>query len=247
MTPTEFETTDHKSNESLGSDLLEKKNQLFPTTKWNVVHELQKDPESEKALDSLCNDYWKPVYAVLRRTFTHEEAQDVAQEFFLKRILGLKPFLMANPEKGKLRGLILRVLKWHTDTYLRNHAYSDIHGARTEHVPIDSLDVPMEDQLVMNDPGRYHETDLDWAKEAHRAVMALLKDEYVSGGKESIYEVLAWRVEDSSRVKYEEDAGRLGVPVEGARVLVYRMRERYRTLAKQFAKALLGESGAEMV
>lgn len=66
--------------------MLANKNPSFPTTRWtrvvdagNTLH-----PRSRKALEELLQLYWYPIYAFLRRTgFSHPEAEDLTQDFFL--------------------------------------------------------------------------------------------------------------------------------------------------------------------
>src|SRR6266851_5272250 len=57
----------------------------FPTTRWTLVIAAG-DPrrkEARSALVSLCENYWYPLYAYLRRHgYPADQAQDLTQEFF---------------------------------------------------------------------------------------------------------------------------------------------------------------------
>ena len=57
----------------------------FPTTRWTLVVAAG-DPrrkEARPALVSLCENYWYPLYAYVRRQgHTSHDAQDLTQEFF---------------------------------------------------------------------------------------------------------------------------------------------------------------------
>src|SRR5689334_23137519 len=59
----------------------------FPTTRWTTVVAAG-DPqrkEARSALVSLCETYWYPLYAYLRRRgYPPDEAQDLTQEFFIR-------------------------------------------------------------------------------------------------------------------------------------------------------------------
>src|SRR6186997_3375286 len=60
-----------------------------PTTRWSLVlaatdaaHDARK---SKQAFDELCRTYWQPVYRfIVRRGYSPADAEDLAQEFFLR-------------------------------------------------------------------------------------------------------------------------------------------------------------------
>jgi RNA polymerase sigma-70 factor (ECF subfamily) len=63
----------------------------FPTTRWTLVIAAA-DPqrkEARSALVSLCEGYWYPLYAyVRRRGYPVDHAQDLTQEFFIRVLKG---------------------------------------------------------------------------------------------------------------------------------------------------------------
>src|SRR6202795_1746106 len=81
----------------------------FPTTRWTLVIAAG-DPhrkEARSALVSLCENYWYPLYAYLRRRgYPAEQAQDRTQEFVIQVLEG-RYLARADPEKGRLRSLLL--------------------------------------------------------------------------------------------------------------------------------------------
>src|ERR1051325_4443425 len=59
----------------------------FATTHWSAVLAAGRldSPEAHAALAGLCQAYWYPLYAfVRRRGFDADEAQDLTQEFFAR-------------------------------------------------------------------------------------------------------------------------------------------------------------------
>ena len=86
----------------------------FPTTRWTLVIAAA-DPqrkEARSALVSLCEGYWYPLYAyVRRRGYPADQAQDLTQEFFV-RVLEGRYLDRADPEKGRFRAFILTSLKF---------------------------------------------------------------------------------------------------------------------------------------
>src|SRR6202167_6781005 len=86
----------------------------FPTTRWSLVVAAG-DPhrkEARSALVSLCENYWYPLYAYLRRRgHSADQAQDLTQEFFI-RVLEGRYLDRADPEKGRFRSFIMTSLKF---------------------------------------------------------------------------------------------------------------------------------------
>src|SRR5690349_9303705 len=57
---------------------------VFPNTRWSVVLAArQASPEAAAALETICQAYWQPLYAYVRRSGkSPHDAQDLTQEFF---------------------------------------------------------------------------------------------------------------------------------------------------------------------
>jgi DNA-directed RNA polymerase specialized sigma24 family protein len=86
----------------------------FPATRWTLVVAAG-DPhrkEARSALVSLCENYWYPLYAYLRRRgFPADQAQDLTQEFFV-RVLEGRYLDRAEQGKGRFRSFLLASLKF---------------------------------------------------------------------------------------------------------------------------------------
>src|SRR6516164_7312189 len=86
----------------------------FPATRWTLVVAAG-DPTGRKtrsALASLCENYWYPLYAYLRRRgYAADQAHDLTQEFFV-RVLEGRYLDRADPEKGRFRSFLLTSLKF---------------------------------------------------------------------------------------------------------------------------------------
>src|SRR5688572_19516130 len=85
----------------------------FEQTLWSEVLAAGKmdGPESARALERLCQVYWYPIYAYLRRRgFERPQAKDLTQGFF--HYLVKKNLVQAaDPEKGRFRSFLLGSLK----------------------------------------------------------------------------------------------------------------------------------------
>jgi DNA-directed RNA polymerase specialized sigma24 family protein len=107
----------------------------FPTTRWTLVVAAG-DPhrkEARSALVSLCENYWYPLYAYLRRRgYPADQAQDLTQEFFMRVLEGRyqrEPAHDETPERIFERRWALSVLDRAVEK-LRNEF---VHRGRPEH------------------------------------------------------------------------------------------------------------------
>ena len=95
--------------------------QGFASTRWSLVLAAGRGdaPEADAALASLCQIYWYPLYAYVRRSgHPADEARDLTQEFFA-RLLEKHYLGAADSERGRFRSFLLTALKrflsreWH--------------------------------------------------------------------------------------------------------------------------------------
>src|SRR5438067_12911769 len=83
--------------------------QRFATTRWSIVVAAGKPDKAraKTALATLCETYWYPVYAfVRRRGYTPHDAQDCTQEFFAT-LLEKDYVRAADRERGRFRTFLL--------------------------------------------------------------------------------------------------------------------------------------------
>ena len=86
----------------------------FATTHWSVISAAGKSssPQQKQALETLCQSYWFPLYAYLRRRgYDTHQAEDLTQAFFA-HILEKKDLQTADPKHGKFRSFLLVRLKY---------------------------------------------------------------------------------------------------------------------------------------
>ena len=85
----------------------------FNPTKWSLIAavRLGEQPRAGQALEALCQAYWYPLYAYVRRLgHSREDAADLTQGFFV-HLMDQNLFASANPERGRLRNLLLTSIK----------------------------------------------------------------------------------------------------------------------------------------
>src|SRR5260221_10821952 len=81
----------------------------FCTTRWTQVRRAvgSDDTAARAALAALCEGYWYPIYAFIRRSGkSPHDAEDLTQGFFA-RLVEKRVLAGADPTKGKLRPFLL--------------------------------------------------------------------------------------------------------------------------------------------
>ena len=206
----------------------------FPATRWSLVVAAG-DPqrkEARSALVSLCENYWYPLYAYLRRRgYPSHEAQDLTQEFFI-RVLEGRYLDRADPEKGRFRSFILTSLKF----FVADEA--DRHRARKRG---GGMVVPLEfssgEERYQREPA-HDETperifERRWALSLIDRVVEKLREEYVSHGRPEHFERLKVFLLAQSDAPYAELAQEMNTSEGALKVAIHRLRKRYRELFRQ--------------
>jgi len=94
------------------------------------------DRDADAALSVLCERYWYPLYAYVRRHVADaHEAQDLTQEFFA-RLLEKQYLAVADPQRGKFRCFLLASLK-HFLANEWDRAHAQKRGGGVRHLSLD--------------------------------------------------------------------------------------------------------------
>ena len=208
----------------------------FPQTRWTLVVSAgrEDDTDSERALQSLCQDYWYPLYCYTRRRGSSaSDAEDLTQGFF-EHLLVQKELAGAAPEKGRFRSFLLTAFKHYiTDEWRRSQAKK--RGGRHTIVSFDQLEAEERFQAEPLD----HETpeslfEQAWAKTLLASILKKLGEEQRAAGKEEIFEVIRPFVEWSMAIDsdYSKAAKSLDMTANAVRVMVFRTRQRYTELLR---------------
>src|SRR6266511_4758040 len=93
----------------------ERRDELFASTRWTMVLEAGDSATASahalSALSELCQIYWRPLYAFLRKQgYGSEDAQDLTQGFFA-HLIESRAYARADREKGRFRSFLLGALK----------------------------------------------------------------------------------------------------------------------------------------
>jgi RNA polymerase sigma-70 factor (ECF subfamily) len=218
-------------------------------THWSVVVAAGRgdSTQARTALEKLCRTYWPPIYAFARRQgHGPHDAQDLTQEFFA-RLLAKKSLADVDRAKGKFRSFLLASLKH----FLANEwdkACAEKRGGGQLLVPIDAHDaetsygVDPADKLTAERVFEHR-----WALTLLDLVLQRLREEYVTGSKEKLFEQLKVTLTEASRsVPYAEIAARLEMTEGAVKVAVHRLRQRYRELLRaEIADTVAGPGEVE--
>jgi RNA polymerase sigma-70 factor (ECF subfamily) len=205
----------------------------FATTRWSVVVSAGRrtSPQSEQALAELCQAYWYPLYAyVRRRGYRREEAEDLTQAFF-ERLLQKNDLQGLHRDQGKFRAFLLASLKhflaneWNRSQRAKRgggiiHLSLDWQSA-DERYKLDPPDTVSPDQLY----------DHAWAVALLERVLLRLHDECTAAGKAALFQrAKPFLMLGEETIPYREAGQDLGLDEGAMRVNVHRLRKHYRDL-----------------
>ena len=208
----------------------------FGTTHWSVVLAAGAGDSAAAmaALEKLCQAYWYPLYAYLRRRgYGPEDAQDLTQGFFMRLVQRNYP-AQADRAKGKFRSFLLLTLN-HFLSDERERATARKRGGGQMFVSLD--DPASEDRYRLEVPDDLTPEKLferRWAQTILDQALARLRAEFVAEGKTECYEVLkAFEPGEQKTISYAEAAAQLGVTESAVKSMIHRLRERHRELVRE--------------
>jgi len=217
----------------------------FRTTHWSAVllAGLGDSPGSWRALEDLCQAYWYPLYAYVRRKgYATEDAQDLVQGFF-EMLLRRRDLALVHPAKGLFRSFLLGSLN-HFLANQWDRSQAAKRGGRGQTVPLEGLDPEnrYRHEPVDNEtPENLYERA--WAQRLLERVLGRLRQESVEGDRLERFECLKeFRLGDREGTPYAELATRLGMTEPGIKSAVHRLRQRFRELFRdEIALTVSGE------
>ncbi len=203
---------------------------VFPATRWSLIARVQAgEADSAAALEEICRNYWYPLYAFLRRSGVRpHDAEDVTQGFF-QRVLSKEILHAASVEKGTLRSLLLSGLKCHLADHCRA-ANAGKRGGGQVPLPIEwngaeqRYSVEPADTL---DPETLYSRA--WARSLFENVRAQVRAAFIASHPVGNYAAIEPHlIAEEDRAPYRELAAQLGSTEGSARLLIYRLRRKFR-------------------
>jgi RNA polymerase sigma factor (sigma-70 family) len=206
----------------------------FATTHWTMVlHAGRSDSTAARhALAQLCQTYWYPLYAyVRRRGHSPEDAEDLTQGFFA-RLLELESLTGVSREKGKFRSFLLASLNHYlSDEWDRARAQKRGQGR------VISLDARQAEDRLSREPADLLTPEKlferKWAMALLDTVVKMLQREYESAGKGPLFLALGFAIAgEKAETPYAKLSAELGLSEPAVRVAAHRLRQRYRQLLR---------------
>jgi RNA polymerase sigma-70 factor (ECF subfamily) len=221
-------------------------NRQFATTQWSIVlaaGDAGRD-DARDALTQLCESYWYPLYAyVRRRGYSANDAQDLTQAFFAQ-LLEKQTIKAADPQRGKFRSFLLASMD-HFLANERERAKAKKRGG--DRVQL-SLDFAFGESRVNLEPT--HDVTPErlfvrhWALTLLDVVVRRLEEEFQAAGKAKQFELLRDALSGGrQRLPYAKLAVELAMTPEAVRQAAHRMRRRYRALLREEVARTVSQPG----
>ncbi len=206
----------------------------FATTRWSVVLQASSPDDSQvnNALEELCQAYWQPLYAFIRRKgHDPQEAADLTQGFFL-HLLQNRILEKTAPHRGRFRSFLLACAQ----NFLNNeYDYKNAlkRGGGWDKLSLDVADAESKFALTAKDQSPEAVFDKQWASALLSRVHQRLQDSTNIHRDDWHEALLCFLTADPDEGSYRELEQQFGVNRVALRVAVFRLREKFRKLLRQ--------------
>jgi RNA polymerase sigma-70 factor (ECF subfamily) len=208
---------------------------VFATTRWSVVLSANdSDPtHSVAALEILCGTYWHPLYAyVRRRGYAPADAEDLTQAFFAW-VLERDWLGKAEQQRGRFRTFLL--------TSISNFLANEWDKSRAQKrgggrvISLQSNEAELHFQWEPTDQFTPEQSfERRWALALLDQVMTRLNDEFIHSGKAELFNTLkSCLLGERTTQPYAILASKLSMTEGSVKVVVHRLRQRYRQLLRE--------------
>ena len=208
----------------------------FHTTHWSVVLAAGEEgsEQAAAALSRLCQTYWFPVYAFVRKKgHSPEQAQDFTQEFFAG-FLEKNYVAKAARDRGRFRVFLMSSV----ENFLHNQhdkAQAQKRGGGRQLLSLDYNDAEERYQIEPveeSDPATSFEQQ--WAATLLETVLNRLRHEFGEEGRAGLFEDLQAHLwGDADSIPYSELAQKRGLGEGNIKTIAHRLRQRYRALLRE--------------
>jgi RNA polymerase sigma-70 factor (ECF subfamily) len=214
----------------------------FHTTHWSLIVAAASEPseKSQTALEDLCQAYWYPVYAFIRRRGSSaEDARDLAQEFFATLLE--KGYLAdADPERGRFRAFLLTAVARFVSKQREKAAAQKRGGGKQTF----SLNFEEGESRYQREPA--HDWTPEriferrWALTLLDRTLGRLRQEHEQAGKLPLFDALkVFLTGEAGAPPLRQVAEKLGMTEGAVKVAIHRLRQKYReSLRNQIAQTI---------
>jgi RNA polymerase sigma-70 factor (ECF subfamily) len=218
----------------------------FAATSWTNVLAAQRAgaPGAAEALEKLCQTYWYPLYAYVRRRGNDpHKAQDLTQEFFYRLIR--ENYLGAvDRRRGKFRSFLLAALN-HFLSNQRDYERAAKRGGGQTLISLDDTDAEtrfLREPSCDLSPEKIFERN--WFLALLDQALARLREELRDTGRGEAFDHLKqFILEDADPGDYNAVAVPLRMTPNAVAVTVHRWRDRYKKLVHEEIMRTVGDLG----
>jgi RNA polymerase sigma-70 factor (ECF subfamily) len=208
----------------------------FAATSWTNVLAAQQAgaPGASEALEKLCQTYWYPLYAYVRRRGSDpHKAQDLTQEFFYRLIR--ENYLGAvDRRRGKFRSFLLAAMN-HFLSNQRDYERAAKRGGGQQFISLDDTDAEtrfLREPASELSPEKIFERN--WFMALLDQALARLREEVRAAGRVEAFDQLKqFILEDAEPGDYNAVAVALNMTANAVAVTVHRWRERYKKCVQE--------------
>ena len=202
----------------------------FATTRWSLVLALTSpgDARASMALATLCEQYWFPIYAFIRRSGRSADAASDLTQAFLATVIEKGTFGDARQDRGRFRSFLLGSLK-HFLSNEHRHAATEKRGGGRVLVPLELDEGERRYAREPADTTTPEETyEAQWARDVFTAARARLESLHADGWMRGsrFFVPLLEHVLDEAPAPFAELAVRLQTSEGSLRVLSHRVRHK---------------------
>jgi RNA polymerase sigma-70 factor (ECF subfamily) len=204
----------------------------FQTTHWSLVLGAGQAETRQRSLTLLCERYWMPLYAFLRRTgHTSHDAQDLTQSFFTMLLEKENAIDGADESRGRFRSYLLGSLK-HFVANHRTRRKAQKRGGDRTHL---SLNYAAAEAWYQYEPVDTQTPESifrrRWALSVLDCVLGRLEQEFEAKGKGKLFRGLKHCLTgDAQAISHDKLATELSMSAGAVKIAAHRLRRRYREL-----------------
>jgi RNA polymerase sigma-70 factor (ECF subfamily) len=217
-------------------EIKEETARAFRTTHWSEVLAAGEEgsEQAAAALARLCQTYWFPVYAFIRkRGHSPEQAQDFTQDFFAG-FLQKNYVARAARERGRFRVFLMSSV----ENFLHNQhdrAQAQKRGGGQALLSLNYQDAEQRYQiepLEESDPATIFEQQ--WAATLLETILNRLREEFSAEGRAGVFDDLQGHLwGDGDSIPYALLAQKSGLTEGNLKTIAHRLRQRYRALLRE--------------
>lgn len=212
----------------------------FPQTHWSMLQGVRSEeqPAALRALEQLCQAYWKPMYLYLRRRgLDREQAADDIQGFF-HHLLSRQILTTVLPGHGRFRTFMLTTLRnWRSDQH--RAATAQKRGGSFVFHSVEELNALDRAALACPSDNAEEIFDRRWARTLYDAAMARTRERYAERGRLPLFLRLSGMFTGQAVDIHDSIAADLGMSRGAVKQAALEMRQLFGSLLRHEVRQIV--------